>query len=42
VEACPTDAITHGHGFVLATYNIADMIYRKKDLLSQPMKPPRT
>jgi NADH-quinone oxidoreductase subunit I len=42
VEACPTDAITHGHGFELAAYNIADMIYRKEDLLAQPMKPPRT
>ena len=21
VEACPTDAITHGHGFELATFN---------------------
>ena len=42
VEACPTDAITHGHGFELAAYNISDMIYRKEDLLAQPMKPPRT
>ena len=42
VEACPTDAITHGHGFELATYNIADMVYRKEDLLAQPLKPPRT
>ena len=42
VEACPTDAITHGHGFELASYNISDMIYRKEDLLAQPMKPPRT
>ncbi len=42
VEACPTDAITHGHGFELAAYNISEMIYRKEDLLAQPMKPPRT
>jgi NADH-quinone oxidoreductase subunit I len=42
VEACPTDAITHGHGFEFATYNIADMVYRKEDLLAQPLKPPRT
>jgi len=42
VEACPTDAITHGHGFELATYNIADMVYRKEQLLAQPLKPPRT
>ena len=42
VEACPTDAFTHGHGFELASYNISDMIYRKEELLAQPMKPPRT
>lgn len=42
VEACPCDAITHGHGFEQASYNIADMVYRKEDLLAQPMKPPRT
>ncbi|MBI3406016.1 MAG: NADH-quinone oxidoreductase subunit NuoI [Acidobacteria bacterium] len=33
VEACPTDAITHGHGFELATYNINALIYRKEQLL---------
>jgi len=33
VEACPTDAITHGHGFELATYDINAMIYRKEKLL---------
>jgi len=33
VEACPTDAITHGHGFELATYNINTMVYRKEKLL---------
>jgi NADH-quinone oxidoreductase subunit I len=33
VESCPTDAITHGHGFELATYNINAMIYRKQQLL---------
>src|ERR1700736_2577538 len=33
VEACPTDAITHGHGFELATSNINSMIYRKEKLL---------
>ncbi len=33
VEACPTDAITHGHGFELATYDINSMIYRKEQLL---------
>jgi len=34
VESCPTDAITHGHGFELATYNIHSLIYRKENLLS--------
>lgn len=42
VEACPCDAITHGHGFEMATYNISDMVYRKEQLLNQPLKPPRT
>ena len=34
VEACPTDAITHGHGFELASYNVTDLIYRKEQLLA--------
>ncbi len=42
VEACPCDAITHGHGFEQASFNIADMVYRKEQLLAQPLKPPRT
>ena len=25
VEACPTDAITHGHGFELATFNASNL-----------------
>ena len=33
VEACPTDAITHGHGFELATYDINSLVYRKERLL---------
>ncbi len=33
VESCPTDAITHGHGFELATYDVTSMIYRKEQLL---------
>ena len=33
VEACPTDAITHGHGFELATYDISSLIHRKEQLL---------
>ena len=35
VESCPTDAITHGHGFELATYAITSLIYRKEQLLEQ-------
>lgn len=34
VEACPTDAITHGHGFELASYNTSTLIYRKEKLLA--------
>jgi len=33
VESCPTDAITHGHEFELAPYNINTLIYRKEQLL---------
>lgn len=35
VEACPTDAITHGHGFEIASYNTATLIYRKEQMLTQ-------
>jgi NADH-quinone oxidoreductase subunit I len=35
VEACPTDAITHGHGFELASLNATNMVMRKEDLLVQ-------
>jgi NADH-quinone oxidoreductase subunit I len=35
VEACPTDAITHGHDFELATYDINSLIYRKEKLLER-------
>src|SRR5260221_5802642 len=35
VEALPTDAITHGHGFELATYDINSLIYRKEQLLEK-------
>ena len=38
VEACPTDAITHGHGFEVASYNTSTMIKRKEDMLA-PMPP---
>src|ERR671932_1610880 len=34
VEACPTDAITHGHGFELATFNASNLVYRKEQLLA--------
>ena len=34
VEACPTDAITHGHGFELATLNASTLVYRKEQLLA--------
>ena len=34
VEACPTDAITHGHGFELPSYDTATLIYRKEQLLA--------
>ena len=33
VEACPTDAITHGHGFEVASYNTSTLIKRKEDML---------
>ena len=38
VEACPTDAITHGHGFELATYDVSSLIRRKEQLL-EPFSP---
>ncbi len=43
VEACPTDAITHGHGFELATYDINSLVYRKEQLLElwPPKKTPQ-
>ena len=34
VEACPTDAITHGHGFEMASYNASNLVYRKEQLLA--------
>ena len=40
VEACPTDAITHGHSIELAPYDINSLLYRKEQLL-EPW-PPRT
>ena len=33
MEACPTDAITHGHGFEIASYNTSTLIYRKEQML---------
>jgi NADH-quinone oxidoreductase subunit I len=40
VEACPTDAITHGHGFELATYDINALVYRKEQLLEKEVATP--
>ena len=34
VEACPTDAITHGHGFEVASYNTVTLVKRKEDMLA--------
>jgi len=42
VEACPTDAITHGHGFELATYDINSLVYRKEQLLEKASVPEKT
>ena len=40
VEACPTDAITHGHGFEIASYNTSTLfIVRNK--CSLPCHPAR-
>jgi NADH-quinone oxidoreductase subunit I len=33
VEACPTDAITHGHGFEVASYNTSTLVKTKDDML---------
>jgi NADH-quinone oxidoreductase subunit I len=38
VEACPTDAIVHGHGFEIAAYDTSALIYRKEQLLA-PVPP---
>jgi NADH-quinone oxidoreductase subunit I len=38
VEACPTDAIVHGHGFEIASYSTSTLIYRKEQLLA-PVPP---
>src|SRR6202166_1559949 len=42
VEAGPTDAITHGHGFELATYDINSLVYRKEQLLEKTPAPETT
>ena len=34
VEACPTDAITHGHAFEIASFNTSTLVYRKEQLLA--------
>ncbi|MCZ2077098.1 MAG: NADH-quinone oxidoreductase subunit NuoI [Bryobacteraceae bacterium] len=41
VEACPTDAITHGHGFEIASYDTSTLIWRKEQLLA-PASPRET
>src|ERR1035437_6747796 len=32
--ACPSNAITHGHGFEAASYNTATLVKRKEDMLA--------
>ncbi len=34
VEACPCDAITHGHEFEIAAYDTNTLVYRKEQMLS--------
>ena len=34
VEACTTDAITHGHGFEIATFNASNLVFRKEQMLA--------
>src|SRR3979490_483675 len=34
VEACPTYAIPHGHGFEIASYNTSTLVYRKEQMLA--------
>ncbi len=45
VEACPTDAITHGHGFEVSSYNTSTLVMRKEQMLvpltRQPALPSR-
>ena len=41
VEACPTDAITHGHGFEVASYDTSTLVKRKEDMLA-PVRPGAT
>jgi NADH-quinone oxidoreductase subunit I len=36
VEACPCDAITHGHDFEIAAYDTNTLVYRKEQML-QPL-----
>src|ERR1700688_3092458 len=42
VEGCPTDAITHGHGFELAPYDVSALVYRTNHLLEAPASKPTT
>ena len=40
VEACPTDAITHGHGFESAAFHTSTLIMRKEQLLAPAPQAP--
>ncbi len=36
-----TDAITHGHGFELAPYDINSLVYRKEQMLEKDIALPK-
>ena len=38
VEACPTDAITHGHGFETASYNTAALALSQRRCRARPRR----
>ncbi len=39
ISAGERDAITHGHGFELATYDINSLVYRKEQMLEKDVLP---
>jgi NADH-quinone oxidoreductase subunit I len=41
VEACPTDAITHGHGFEVASFNTSTLVMRKEQMLVPAREHPK-